>query len=402
MRGGLRTLLAAGIGAVCLSAATVSEASTPVSYRPAPDETRAETAARHGVSEAALLAANPSGADANGWLRLPPDARLPETPVVALMASAQAEIAEIVRAMQVRSAYRIVGREFQLGEWEGRPVLAAVAGGNQSNAAIGATLLFAHVDVRAMGFVGIAGGGGTMRIGDVLIASGAVQHDNGNWYDFQMAGGGTFAGMTWSPRGGPPVLSDAGRSAPKVLLPSPALSACLQDATAGVELPLIGPEVAAFHHSPPWRPTVHLDGWSASGAQFISSLHFREALERRMAAEAARIGAPPPAAFIVDQEDFGAVLAAEEHDVPWFVVRTVVDMAAQKQGVGLPLDLYDTPEAIPVWLAAHGEQSYARDFDWSYFYRQIEIVVRPIVRRLSTDDACLIAEAAPAPQGNSR
>ena len=369
---------------VALLLTTPAWAKAPVSYKPLANERLREVAIKHGVSLRDLNRANPNGPDGQGWLLLPSKARLPSEPAVAIIASARQEVAEIIKTMRVDGVYRIVGREFFVGEWEGGPIVTGGAGGNQSNAAIGATLLLENFNVKAMGFVGIAGGGPTTQVGDALVASGALPHDNGNWYDFAMPGGGIFAGLTWNARGGPPIITDAGRRSQLVLFPDPTMMACIRKELRDLELPPIGQDVADFHGQERYRPGVLLDGWSASGAQFITSHHMRDTYERRIALEAARLGIPAPASFVVDQEDFGAVLAAEEQGVPWFVVRVVVDLAAQKSpGAGLPLALYDTPEKIPEWLAAHGQQSYARNIDYSYFYRQVEIVTRPIMRTLS-------------------
>lgn len=357
-------------------------AATPVSYRAEEGDDWKRIALRHGVSVAALREANPRMAAPQGWISLPSAARLPDAPLVALMASAYQEISEIVKSAQIESVYRIVGREFHVGTWGGTRIVAGVAGGNMNNAAIGTTLLLDHFNVRTMGFVGIAGGGGSTRIGDVLVASGAVQHDQGNWFDFAVAGDEVFAGLTWQMRG-QPILSDAGRVGRLVLLPEPALLARIHRSVAGLQLPQIGAEVAAFHGVEPYRPSVLLDGWSASGSQFITSHHARSTIERRMVVAAQRLGLPPPQHFVVDQEDFAAVQASEEYGVPWFIVRVVVDLAAQKQAdSGVPLSLYDRPEEISAWLTVAGQQSHARNFDWSYFYRQVETTLRPIVAEL--------------------
>lgn len=370
-------------------------AAVPVSYRPVERESWERIAARHEVGVDALRRANPGIAGTlGGWIRLPDGARLADGPVVALMASAQAEIAEIVLDARIEAVYRIVGREFHVGTWHGRRIVAGVTGGNMNNAAIGATLLFQHFDVAAMGFVGIAGGSGALRVGDVLVAEAAVQHDQGNWYDFRMPGGDTFAGLTWYP-GGQPVLSDEGRASRLVLHPDPDILARIREGLQELELPMIGGEVAAFHGLDRYRPRLRFDGWSASGAQFVTSRHARQAMERRIARAAHDLGMPAPDAFVVDQEDFAAVLAAEQHGVPWFIVRTVVDLAAPREGgADLPLALYDDPAAIPDWLAATGRQSYARDFDWSYFYRQIGLVAGAIVAALAIPEHTEAAASA--------
>ena len=358
-------------------------AAPSVSYRAMDGANWTQIAARHGVTLKALRKANAGREATAEWLLLPPGARRVASVDVALLASAYQEIGAIVKAAQIEGVYRIVGREFHGGTWQGSRIIAGVAGGNMNNAAIGTTLLLQHFDVHTMGFVGIAGGGPSTRVGDVMIASGAVQHDNGNWYDFALPSGEVFAGLTWQMRG-QPIISDAGRRPQLVLFPDPALLARIRRSVSGLELPLIGEDVAAFHGVERYRPSVHVDGWSASGAQFITSHHARSTFERRMKRAAERVGVPAPQHLFVDQEDFAAVHAAVEHEVPWFIVRVVVDLAAQKQPTsGVPFEFYDDPERIGPWLVEHSQQSHARNFDYSYFYRQVAIGVEPIVQELA-------------------
>ncbi|WP_331610323.1 hypothetical protein [Povalibacter sp.] len=358
----------------------------PVSYRTATEETWEQIALRHGVTEPALRASNPQlSVPAQDWIRLPPGVGPRSEPSIAIIASAYKEIADIVAVTRIGGVYRIVGREFHVGTLDGNRIVAGVAGGNMNNAAIGATVLLQHFDIRVMGFVGIAGGGPTTRVGDVLVASGAIQHDQGNWYDFEVGEGRAFSGLTWQMRG-QPVISDAGREASLVLFPQQEMLARMHRSVAAVELPPIGADVAAFHGTERYRPSVLIDGWSASGAQFVTSYHLRTTLQHRIELAAQRMSVSTPRHFIVDQEDFAAIHAATEHGVPWFIVRAVVDLAASKKpGAGIPLDLYNTPEEIPAWLAANGQQSHKKDFDWSYFYRVLTLVVRPILQELGTE-----------------
>jgi nucleoside phosphorylase len=365
----------------------VASAIVPVSYRSMSGETWAQIAATHGVTPEALRAANPAIAELkDAWIRLPEKVSPPRRPVVALLSSGYKEVQYVVENANIHGAYRIVGREIFVGSWNGVPIVAGAAGGNMGNAAIGTTVALQHFDIRVMGFVGIAGGSGSTRVGDVLVASGAVQHDQGNWFDFQMPGdGGVFAGLTWNSRG-PPIMTDRERYARQVLTPPAQLLARIRGSVEGFELAPIGADVAAFHGVERYRPRVLFDGWSASGSQFITSHHARATIERRLALAADNAGLPRPRHFIVDQEDFGAIQAAVEHEVPWFVVRIVVDLAAQKSAdVGLPLSLYDTPEKIPAWLEERGQRSHDRDFDYSYFYRELARVLEPIVRVLGPE-----------------
>jgi nucleoside phosphorylase len=371
-----------------LFCASQALAAPAVSLRVTQGERLAAIAARHGVSVRELRAANPgvAGPLADGqWLLLPEAARLPSRPVVALMASGYQEIGAIVQEARIEGVYRIVGREFHVGSWQGVPMVAGVVGGNMNNAAIGVTLLLAHFNVRVMGLVGIAGGGGTTRVGDALVATGVLQHDQGNWYDFELPDGREFAGLAWYLRG-QPLVADAGRVARLVLFPRPALLERIQRSVRGLQLPQVPADIAAFHGVEPYRPSVLLDGWSASGSQFVTSRQWRDTIERRVALAARQLAVTAPRHLVIDQEDFAAAQAAEEHGVPWFIVRVIVDLAAQRQPQGgVPLDLYDRPEEIPGWMASNEQQSHRRDFDWSYFYRLVAEVLRPAVVELGAE-----------------
>lgn len=358
-------------------------AAVPVAYRPQPGEGWADIAAKHDVSVAALREAN-LGQDSVGenWIRLPAKADLGPAPVLALVGSAQAEVREVVAAAAVERVYRMVGREFYVGTWEGLRIVAGGAGGNMVNAAIGTTVLLQHFPVEVLGFVGIAGGGGEVRVGDVIVASGAVQHDQGNWYDFATEGGEVVAGLSWYMRG-QPLLSDAKRESRLVLVPDAALMERFRADVGELDLPLIGAEVAAFHGVERYRPRVIWDGWSTSGSQFVTSYHWREAVAQRVKLAAQQLALPEPTAVLIDQEDYAGVLAAEEHGVPWFIARVVVDLAAQQDAAaGVPMELYHRPEEIRAWLKAQAQDSHGKHFDWSYFYRQIELVLRPMARGL--------------------
>ena len=386
MKAIIRMLLVVTLaGTLVLIPFTPASAEVPVAYQVQPGDTLQRIAVAHQVTLKALMEANPEirkpkVITPGQWLRLPGNAVLPRQSFIALLASGQFEIDEILKEIQVHAVYRIVGREFTLGKWGQKSVIVAVAGGGLNNAAIGTSVLLTHFNVSVVGFVGIAGGGHDTLIGDACVASGAVQNDQGNWFDFEFPGGVIAPGLTWY-MGGQPVIRDSGTTSELVLFPDAAMFTQIQASLASIELPLVGPEVADFLGVPQYHPSILTDCWSASGNQFVTSERTLLLLDQRIGLAANQLGVTAPRYNIVDEEDFGAIQTAAEYGVPWFIVRVSVDLARQWDPArGVPYDLINDPDAIWGWFFANGA-SYG-NFDWNYFYRQIEIVVDPIVAAL--------------------
>ena len=99
-------------------------AAPSVSYRAMDGANWTQIAARHGVTLKALRKANAEREATAEWLLLPPGARRIASVDVALMASAYQEIGAIVKAAQIEGVYRIVGREFHVGTWQGSRIIA--------------------------------------------------------------------------------------------------------------------------------------------------------------------------------------------------------------------------------------------------------------------------------------
>ena len=386
MKAILRMLLVVTLaGTLVLIPLTSASAEVLVAYQVQPGDTLPRIAVAHQVTLKALMDANPEirkpkAITPGQWLRLPGSAVLPRQRFIGLLASGQFEIDEILKEVQVSAVYRIVGREFTLGKWGQKSVIVAVAGGGLNNAAIGTSILLTHFNVSVVGFVGIAGGGHDTLIGDACVASGAVQNDQGNWFDFEFPGGVIAPGLTWY-MGGQPVIRDAGTTSELVLFPDATMFTQIQSSLASVELPLVGPEVADFLGVPQYHPRILTDCWSASGNQFVTSERTLLLLDQRIGLAATQLGVTAPHYNIVDEEDFGAIQTAAEYGVPWFIVRVSVDLARQWDPArGVPYDLINDPDAIWGWFYTNGAPF--GNFDWNYFYRQIEIVVDPIVAAL--------------------
>jgi len=97
---------------------------------------------------------------------------------VGLMSAMHEELALLLEAMPDEQRVRVAGRDFWQGHWQGRPVVAVLSRIGKVAAATTATALVEHFGVGQIVFTGVAGGiGAGVRVGDVVLADGFVQHD---------------------------------------------------------------------------------------------------------------------------------------------------------------------------------------------------------------------------------
>lgn len=98
--------------------------------------------------------------------------------VIGIMGAMQEELAAVLQAMPDAQRVRLAGRDFAVGHWHGQPVVAVLSRIGKVAAATTATLLIQHFKTDALVFTGVAGGlGPEVKVGDVVVASGLVQHD---------------------------------------------------------------------------------------------------------------------------------------------------------------------------------------------------------------------------------
>jgi adenosylhomocysteine nucleosidase len=105
---------------------------------------------------------------------------MPGTAPIGLICAIPQELIELRAALDHDERTAIGGFGFDRGRLDGQPVVLAEAGIGKVNTAAVATLLAARFEARILVFSGVAGGlDPTLHIGDVVIATRAIQHDCG-------------------------------------------------------------------------------------------------------------------------------------------------------------------------------------------------------------------------------
>jgi adenosylhomocysteine nucleosidase len=201
--------------------------------------------------------------------------------VIGIMSAMHEELAAVLAAMPDEQRVTVAGRDFWVGHWQGHAVVAVLSRIGKVAAATTATVLLERFGVDTLVFTGVAGGlGFGVRVGDVVVADGFVQHD--------MDASPLF------PRFEVPLTGRSRFGA------DPGLTAALAEAAQALG-------AAA--------PVVHR-GLVISGDRFVSA-----------AAECAALRQVLPDALAVEME--GAALAQVCHDLglPFAVLRTISDRA---------------------------------------------------------------------------
>jgi adenosylhomocysteine nucleosidase len=225
------------------------------------------------------------------------------TAILSALAEEQQGLLDLMR--QPRCVAR-AGREFWQGELQGQPVVLALSRIGKVAAATTATTLIEAFGVKQLVFTGVAGGVGPgVRVGDVVVATGFVQHD-----------------------------MDASPIFPRYQIPlygrehfacDEPLSAMLSGASrAGLE------RLGGQFDSENGRGTctVHR-GLIASGDRFVSAAHESLALMQALAAA----GHAPLA---VEMEGAAVAQVCFDYGVPFAAVRTISDRADDQAHVDFP------------------------------------------------------------------
>jgi adenosylhomocysteine nucleosidase len=218
--------------------------------------------------------------------------------VLAILSAMHEEIAAVVAALSSVTTLERGGRRFHLGTLHGVPTVAVYSRLGKVAAATTVTQLLACYDVSELVFTGVAGAvAPSLAIGDVVIASGLLQHDMNAApifprYEVPLLGKAVFECDPHLTRR----LLDAARRF---------LAEDLAGCVAAVELEQFGIRSPRVAH-----------GLIASGDKFFAS-----------AAEVGELRARLPEVTCVEMEGAAVAQVCAEYGVPFAVVRTLSDSA---------------------------------------------------------------------------
>ena len=217
--------------------------------------------------------------------------------VIGIMSAMQEELAAVLAEMPDERRVTVAGRDFWVCHWQGHSVVAVLSRIGKVAAATTATVLLERFQVDTMVFTGVAGGLGLgVRVGDVVVASGFVQHD--------MDASPLFARHEVPLYGRACFDAHAG------------LSAQLAKASAQVlhaaERHLSRETLTQFQLN---APRVH-QGLVISGDRFVSTNAESHALRLAL-----------PEALAVEMEGAAVAQVCHDYQVPFAAVRTISDRA---------------------------------------------------------------------------
>ncbi|WP_322992786.1 5'-methylthioadenosine/adenosylhomocysteine nucleosidase [Limnohabitans sp.] len=217
--------------------------------------------------------------------------------VIGIMSALHEELAAVLADMPDEQRVTVAGRDFWVGHWQGHAVVAVLSRIGKVAAATTATVMLERFGVDALVFTGAAGGlGQGVRVGDVVVASGLVQHD-----------------MDASPlflRHEVPLYGRA------IFETDAALSVQLADAAQQVLQEadrFLGPDTLTQFELA--LPQMHR-GLIVSGDRFVSTTAESQALREAL-----------PDALAVEMEGAAVAQVCFDYGVPFTAVRTISDRA---------------------------------------------------------------------------
>jgi adenosylhomocysteine nucleosidase len=217
--------------------------------------------------------------------------------VIGIMGALHEELAAVLADMPDEQRVVAAGRDFWVGHWQGHAVVAALSRIGKVAAATTATVMLERFGVDALVFTGVAGGlGPGVRVGDVVVASGLMQHD--------MDASPLF------PRHEVPLYGRALFESDAVL--SKQLTEAAQHVLQAAEQHL-GPDTLAQFRL--ISPQVHR-GLIVSGDRFVSTTAESQTLQQAL-----------PGALAVEMEGAAVAQVCLDYGVPFAAVRTISDRA---------------------------------------------------------------------------
>ncbi len=216
---------------------------------------------------------------------------------IAIVSAMHPELAAVLAGLPQAQKHTVAGREFVLGRWHGHEVVAVLSRIGKVAAATTATVLIERFDVRQVVFTGVAGGVAPVaKVGDVVVASGFMQHDMDASplfpvYEVPLYGRSHFA-------------TDARLTAQLTQAAQAALAQGILDAADLAEMGM-----------PVGRTQVH-QGLILSGDRFVSTR-----------AESQRLQQALPEALAVEMEGAAVAQVCHDYGVPFAALRTISDRA---------------------------------------------------------------------------
>jgi adenosylhomocysteine nucleosidase len=217
--------------------------------------------------------------------------------VIGIMSAMHEELAAVLAAMADEQRVTVAGRDFGVGHWQGHAVVSVLSRIGKVAAATTATVLLERFGVDTLVFTGVAGGlGSGVRVGDVVVADGFVQHD--------MDASPLF------PRHEVPLYGRVRFEADADLAVQ--LAQASEQVLAEAALYLGAGTLAEFQlHA----PKVH-QGLVISGDRFVST-----------SAESHTLRQALPEALAVEMEGAAVAQVCHDYGVPFAAVRTISDRA---------------------------------------------------------------------------
>ena len=217
--------------------------------------------------------------------------------MIGIMSAMHEELAAVLAAMPDEQRVTVAGRDFWVGHWQGHSVVAVLSRIGKVAAATTATVLLERFGVDALVFTGVAGGlGSEVRVGDVVVADGLLQHD--------MDASPLF------PRHEVPLYGRARFEADANLAVQ--LAQASEQVLAEAALHLGTSTLAEFQLN---SPRVHR-GLILSGDRFVSTSAESHALRQAL-----------PEALAVEMEGAAVAQVCHDYGVPFAAVRTISDRA---------------------------------------------------------------------------
>ncbi|PUE12325.1 5'-methylthioadenosine/adenosylhomocysteine nucleosidase [Limnohabitans sp. T6-20] len=217
--------------------------------------------------------------------------------VIGIMSAMHEELAAVLAQMPDEQRVSVAGRDFWVGHWHGHTVVAVLSRIGKVAAATTATVLLERFQVDTLVFTGVAGGLGlNVRVGDVVVATGLVQHD--------MDASPLF------PRHEVPLYGRARFEADATLVAQ--LASATQQVLGDAERYLGLETLAQFHLS---RPQTH-QGLVISGDRFVATSAESHVLRQAL-----------PDALAVEMEGAAVAQVCHDYGVPFAAVRTISDRA---------------------------------------------------------------------------